>query len=273
MRAHTVSQSSGAAALVPATQAPIAASLYTDDAGDVWRILRANGVSEHTTGAFPNSGNPHSVQEQSYSFRVPAAPQLTGEILSAMGQPFGIAVNGVVFDPGANEFYKGNRNAGWQYEPLRSALNMGLDAHHAHVQPGGAYHYHGLPTGLLEKLELKAGTHSPLVGWAADGFPIYALYGSIADDGAVVEMTSSYRVREGQRPSGNGNPGGTYDGTFIRDYEYIAGRGALDECNGREVITPDFPQGTYAYFLTQDWPVIPRCYKGTPASDFRRRRR
>ncbi|MEM9312094.1 MAG: YHYH protein, partial [Pseudomonadota bacterium] len=67
------------------------------------------------------------------------------------------------------------------------------------------------------------------------------------------------------------DPGGAYDGTFIRDYEFVAGLGNLDECNGRFVRTPDFPDGTYAYFLTQRWPVVPRCYKGTPSPDFARR--
>ena len=273
LRAHSVTQSSGAATLIPATTEPIAASLYTDEMGEVWRELSANGISQHKTGAFPNSGNPHAIAQQAYTYRVPAAPALTGEVQSALGHPFGIAVNGVVFDPGANEFYQGNRASGWQYEPLRDALNMGLDANHAHVQPGGAYHYHGLPTGLLERLGVAPRAHSPLVGWAADGFPIYALYGPLGGNGEAPEMISSYRLREGIRPSGSGEPGGRYDGTFTRDYEYVAGHGTLDECNGRFVATPDFPQGTYAYFLTRDWPVIPRCFKGTPASDFRRRRR
>jgi hypothetical protein len=67
-------------------------------------------------------------------------------------------------------------------------------------------------------------------------------------------------------------PGGRYDGTFTADYEYVPGMGDLDECNGRRCITPDFPQGTYAYFLTEDWPVIPRRYRGTPSADFFRRR-
>ena len=45
---------------------------------------------------------------------------------------------------------------------------------------------------------------------------------------------------------------------------FEAGAGNLDECNGRMVMTPEFPEGTYAYFLTREWPVIPRCYAGTP---------
>lgn len=270
-RRHMITQSTGAATLVPATEQPIALSIITDDKGQKWRLLRSNGIARHLTGKFPNAGNPHRISVQQHSYRVPAAPQLTGGIRNALGQVFGVAVNGVVFDPGANEFYQGDRSSGWQYEPLRNALNMGLDANHAHVQPQGAYHYHGLPTLLLDSLNVGAQAHSPLIGWAADGFPIYALYGDPDGLGSVVEMTSGYRVKNGSRPSGNGNPGGTYDGTFTRDYDYVQGAGNLDMCNGRFVRTPDFPDGTYAYFLTRDWPVIPRCFKGTPGPDFARR--
>ena len=111
------------------------------------------------------------------------------------------------------------------------------------------------------------------MGWAADGCPIYALYGA-ADDGAggVVRQLSSYRLRSGSRPSAGNNPGGRYDGTFVGDYEYVENSGTLDECNGRWAVTPEFPGGGYVYFLTEQWPVIPRCHRGTPSQDFSKRR-
>ena len=65
--------------------------------------------------------------------------------------------------------------------------------------------------------------------------------------------------------------GGKYDGTFVADYEFVKDLGDLDECNGRSCVTPEFPGGTYAYFLTEAWPVIPRNYRGTPSADFQRR--
>ena len=67
------------------------------------------------------------------------------------------------------------------------------------------------------------------------------------------------------------NPGGTFDGTFVDDYEYIAGSGDLDECNGREGVTPEYPEGTYYYVLTDTFPFIPRSYRGTPDRSFERR--
>ncbi|HBE70497.1 MAG TPA: hypothetical protein DDW52_20300, partial [Planctomycetaceae bacterium] len=165
-------------------------------------------------------------------------------------------------------FYDGE--PGWQYEPLSGAIALGIDTSHAHVQPTGKYHYHGLPTGLLDSVKLNPKEHSPLIGWAADGFPIYAVYGySDAKDAEsdVKKLTSSYRLKAGDRPGGNA-PSGKYDGTFVRDYAYVKGSGDLDECNGWFTVTPDFPEGTYAYFLTEEWPVVPRSYRGTPSSDF-----
>lgn len=91
---------------------------------------------------------------------------------------------------------------------------MGLDANYGHVQPDGNYHYHGLPTGLMKRLGHKVGEHSPLIGWAADGFPIYALYGQAnADDpqSEVVELTSSFALKKRSRSGGKkapGEPGG-----------------------------------------------------------------
>ncbi|MEM7197657.1 MAG: YHYH protein, partial [Pseudomonadota bacterium] len=63
-------------------------------------------------------------------------------------------------------------------------------------------------------------------------------------------------------------PGGTYDGTYIQDYEYVSGLGNLDAQNGATVTTVDFPDGTYGYFLTLTFPNIPRAWVGTPHESF-----
>jgi hypothetical protein len=72
-------------------------------------------------------------------------------------------------------------------------------------------------------------------------------------------MTGSYELKSGTRPSG---PGGTYDGTFVQDWQYVAASGDLDDCNGRFGITPEYPAGTYHYYLTDDYPYIPDCVYG-----------
>jgi hypothetical protein len=107
-----------------------------------------------------------------------------------------------------------------------------------------------------------------LVGYALDGFPIYARYGyTTATDAtsALKVMQGSYRLKataDTGRPSAT-----TYPlGAFRQDYEYVAGLGDLDECNGRTGVTPEFPQGTYHYYITDSYPFIQRCVKGTAAS-------
>ena len=270
-RKHTTNQSDGSLNTIAADSAPIVSNRVSITVEGDYRVLRANGVAAHSTGAFPNRGNPHTIKEQNYVFRIPADPRMTGSIIPLGLHSFGLAVNGVPFDPGAAEWFLGDRNSSWQYEALSGAVPLGVDENHAHVQPSGAYHYHGLPTGLLSELNVSRKAHSPIIGWAADGFPIYALYGYQNKDdktSAVVEMTSSHQLRSGNRPDTGSNPGGRYDGTFLADYEYVEGSGTLDECQGRVAVTPDFPEGTYAYFLTEAWAVIPRCYKGTPSNDF-----
>lgn len=283
LRRHTATEARPLQ-LVPADQEPPAASRadfkIEQEAEHGHRHLESNAVPEHQVGRFPNRGNPNSIREQHFRFELPLKPAIADKVTWLAGGPrrgrpaglpirqFGVAVNGVTFEPGAGEFYLGNRRLGWSYEPLGGAIRLGLDENHAHVQPTGKYHYHGLPTGLLERLGHSSDKHSPLIGWAADGFPIYAQYG-YADPmnpaSETVELKSSYRLRAGDRPGGDDAPDGPHDGTFVQDYEHIPAAGDLDECNGRECVTPDFPDGTYAYFLTTDWPVIPRGLRGKPA--------
>ncbi|TWU01935.1 YHYH protein [Neorhodopirellula pilleata] len=266
MRTHRVIQK-GELEPLPATATPDVANAVTIRVEGDQRVITSNGIPDHPTGQFPNRGNPNRIAVQSHKYRVPAKPTAADQITPMRGE-FGVAINGVPFDPGAAEFYDGD--PGWQYEPLSGAINLGIDLSHAHVQPNGKYHYHGLPTGLLDNVDLNPNQHSPLIGWAADGFPIYAVYGfSNPKDGSsdVRAMTSSHQLRKGKRPGGDA-PGGEYDGTFVRDYEYVEGSGDLDQCNGRFTVTPEFPEGTYAYFMTEQWPVVPRFYRGTPSPDF-----
>ncbi len=275
MRKHTANQSRPLQ-LVPATEDPRGNSQHSERTEEGQRELEANGIPSHKVGQFPNRGNPHAISEQRYQFKIPLNPSEADQITSASypvgrqgppNRPFGIALNGVLLDPGTAEFWMGNRALDWNYEALGGAVGLGLDANHAHVQPNGAYHYHGLPTLYLKTLGVDATRHSRQIGWAADGFPIYAVYGyRDADDpmSPVVELTSSYQLKSGERPGGDEGPGGKYDGAFTRDYEFVAGSGTLDECNGRRCVTPEFPDGTYAYFLTTDWPCVPRNFRGTP---------
>lgn len=264
MREHTVNQAQ-VLTLIPATEKPITTNQFTSTIDGEWRVIKANSIASHLTGKFPNKGNPNRISEINTNVRVPANPSLDDLGVPKLVKVPGMTMEGVTFDPGAAEFYQGDRSLGWQYEALSGALSLGLDENHAHVQPSGKYHYHGLPSQFLDNIELSKNKHSPQVGWAVDGFPIYAQYGyADANDptSKIVEFISSWIVKSGSRPTGEGNPGGQYDGTFTADYEYLPSKSVLDECNGRVTVTPEFPSGTYAYFLTSNWPVVPRCVRG-----------
>ncbi len=231
-----------------------------------YRILRSNGIPNHPTGSFPNRRNPHQIRAQNHEFRIPLTPQRRGQPRPYDHSSFGVALNGIPFDPFTAEYYNRDRRSNWRYEALSGKIDLGLDGYNAHVQPDGSYHYHGIPKGLITRWSPNA--HSPLIGYAADGFPIYILNGyndPRNPQSGVRKLRPSYRLKSGQRPDG---PGGTYDGTFVADYDYVPGLGDLDEANGRETVTKDYPQGTYAYFLTDSFPFIPRSFAGTPDASF-----
>jgi len=268
LRNHTATEA-GPVTLITANTSAGQNSVRFSKAGSSIRIT-GNGIPDHLVGRFPNKTNPNRISAQNVDYKIPAAPKTARRVTELeLGWSFGISLHGVLFDPLAAEFWRGNRRSGWSYNALGGAIGLGFDENHGHVQPTGKYHYHGLPTKLVEMLDWTKTAHSPLIGFAADGFPIYAINGSI--DGNVQEMTSSYRLKSGNRPGGI-QPSGDYDGAFNEDYEYVKDAGTLDECNGAMTTSAQYPNGTYAYFLTEDFPMIPRCFVGTPDRSFKPRR-
>jgi len=179
------------------------------------------------------------------------------------------AVNGVAIY-GPEDGPGGDAVAGQEgaYEEDRQHVWLGLC--HGHSGPGGEFHYHadgncmhwhpeGEQTWLNYSMESSRTVteHSPIVGFALDGYPIYGFVGW-DDDGEVVEMTSSYRLKDGETG---------YNG--IDDYEYVAGMGDLDACNGQWGPTPDYPEGIYHYHSTWyngeggiGFPYFILCYQG-----------
>ena len=225
-----------------------------------YRVVRANGLPDHPTGNFSGPGNPNSIRAQNYLFRMPLHPSTNTAFTPLKRQPVGVALNGVVFDPGTAEYWKNDPSSGWQREGIIDGRGLlGMDRNMAHVQPNGAYHYHGVPAALVRTLP---GKERKLVGYAADGFPIYT---QTSDD------RPGYRLKSGMRPGGSEGPGGKYDGTYTQDFEFVAASGTLDEANGRTGATAEYPQGTYFYVATEEFPFYPRMTKGTPDPSFQRR--
>ena len=134
------------------------------------------------------------------------------------------------------------------YTENRQQIDLGICGGHS---GGSTYHYHWDANCILwtpgpgedmtdyHWTQLDAQTHSGIIGWSFDGFPIYGMYGW-DEAGEVVQVTSSYQLKA------NGDDG--YNG--IDDWQYIEGMGDLDACNGRFGPTPEYPEGTYHYVST-----------------------
>ena len=253
------------------------------------RILSGNGIPNHPVGVFPNNHNPNTISEQNVNATFTLCPTIVSAEGVQVGGPAGViayAINSVKFDPatagrcndsGECSLARGQGN--WTIEALgHNTFDFGDDMNHAHVQPSGAYHYHGMPELLVDFLGQDS--TMTLVGWASDGFPVYARYGfSQANDSKsrIVSMSPSWKLKssaDSGRPtvvtqlSGGPGQGGSSPntaiemGAFTQDFEYIVGSGDLDRCNGRVGVTPEFPEGIYYYMVTDAFPFFSRCLKG-----------
>jgi len=138
------------------------------------------------------------------------------------------------------------------FDENRQPIELGWCTGHSAGANGFHYHYdaqciHWVP-GAGEEMsdydisKLVSDEHSPIIGWAFDGFPIYGMFGFDSDGSTIKAITSSYTISE----SDSHGPG--YNG--ISDWSYSQGVGDLDECNGRFGPTPEYPDGIYHYMAT-----------------------
>lgn len=91
--------------------------------------------------------------------------------------------------------------------------------------------------------------HSPLIGYAYDGNPIYGSYGYTDPNDStslIKEIKSGYELDVSQVVN---RPSGFPAGIFVEDYSF-KGSGDLDNHNGRFSKTPEYPNGIYAYYAT-----------------------
>ena len=145
----------------------------------------------------------------------------------------------------AHEF---NENTGLQFSHLYAPRKL-RESVFARNQSGDIL-YGKNDLQISNGTEILSRDHSPIIGWAYDGNPIYGPYGYITKSGgAISQMRSGYslELKDG-RPSTGLYP----EGFFVEDYAYkkVDDDAVLDENNGRFCFTPEFPKGTYAYFAT-----------------------
>ncbi len=262
--------------------------------------VMATGIPAYPTGPFLD-GNPSNATDQSAIYKFTLTPQQnSGTPTSTTGNNIGVFVNGVsLFDyrdgvswnPGTSALCGGPGNPPCPGGPMSSrdwnrdaipAEMAGFDCSKAHPAMGN-YHHHQNPSAF--KLDLNVVSticniydadglyamdstqHSPLIGFAYDGFPIYGAYGYMNADGTggVVRIESGYELRsmtartthaDGSTVSSGPAINTTFPlGYFREDYGWISHPNNdeyLDEHNGRFCVTPEYPNGTYAYFCTVD---------------------
>ena len=273
----------------------VLANVQTVQYNATYAYVSATGIPAYITGPFQD-GNPSLATAQNKIFRIPLTPvQGTGTVATTGGN-IGVFKNGVaLFDyrdgvawnnstgalcggPG-NPPCPGGMGAtqAWNRDAI-PAERAGFDCAKAHPAMGN-YHHHQNPSAFNLDLTLLSNVctaypadglyvintsqHSPLLGFAYDGFPIYGAYAYTNTDGtgAITRMKSSYQLKN-QTTRTNGpavnQVAGTqtfFNGYFREDYEYISHPSDptyLDSHNGRFCITPEYPSGIYCYFTTVD---------------------
>lgn len=237
-------------------------------------VVESNSIPNHDTGEGSGRDFVAPVAEISGSFTIPRNPKQQASATALDQRSYdAILLNGVVVDILSAGCYRpngdrvdanGNVAIGcrstdkWLLDPLGPGAGFGADVHHAHTQPNGQYHYHGNPMVMFD--DQPGADGSPVIGFAADGFPIYGSYFKDAS-GAVRKAISGYSLKPGSRPSSASDPGGDYDGMYVDDFEFTDA-GDLDACNGMMV------NGQYAYYVTDAYPWVIKCFSGTPDSSF-----
>ena len=239
--------------------------------------VEASGVPSYSTGPFRNNSYPSDLD---VTFQIPRSPQAdtTGNNTEVGLGPQGVLVNGVaIFNYEDGRSYN---NQGIWNQDANVFEAVGFDdapGHPASLRNGGVstpggrvagrYHHHQNPTALRAQLGDDGSSHSPIIGFAFDGFPIYGPYGY--DDpndptSAVVRIVSGFALRNitdrTTLPDGTVLPASLHGpslseialGGYGEDYIFDASNGHLDRRNGRLTITPEYPSGTYAYFITID---------------------
>jgi len=217
----------------------------------------------------PWSGDPNIPSNQNFVFKITRSPQKNSGTPDSTGLgQIGVWTNGVVaYNAEDGMTYN---NAGIWHRNAYYFEGSSFDDCLGHPDQSGCYHHHVSPKCLYTITDSTQ--HSPLIGYAFDGYPIYGAYGYTNPNvaGSVKRMRSSYQLRHmAQRdtlpnntvlPVSEDGPAvsASYPlGDFLEDYIYVDSSGDLDAHNGRYCVTPEYPSGIYAYFVTLNASLLP----------------
>jgi len=223
--------------------------------------------------------NPNNITDQNIAFNFTyRGGQNTSLPQDTSLGPMGIATNGVVlFNPmAASGPLPGSSDQlppGFRWNAVHNEVSLGVDLAGGHAEDSGTYHYHSgafITYGWNDNKVVTANSyynsshfnndklrhadgHSKIIGYCFDGYPIYGPWGyTQASDNTsgISQQLSSYRTKTNETSGRQYSYQSKSAGTFIEDYEYFLNAGTLDAHNGRYCVTPEYPNGTYAYFLT-----------------------
>lgn len=264
-----------------------------------WVYVTTHGIPSYPTGPFLD-GNPSQATDQAAIFKVPLVPTPnTGTLTATTPGNIGVFINGVaLFDwrdgvswnPTTGTLCGGPGNApcpggmgtaqAWNRDAVPAEM-AGFDCSKGHPANGN-YHHHQNPSAFKLDIDvisticnlydadglyaISATEHSPLIGFAYDGYPIYGAYGyaNANGTGGITRMKSSYELANyavrTHHPDGTDvDDGPAVDATYFlgyfrEDYQFVSNPAEdyLDEHNGRFCVTPEYPNGTYCYFATVD---------------------
>lgn len=241
------------------------------------------------SGLFP--GNPNTIipQDGDFVFTYRGGTNTSNPHQTTLGAQ-GITLNGVqLFNPSAAPGPLPGSSVqppqGFTYNAVFNEDAYGVDACGGHPEQNGSYHYHSgsflvncWGSKMIASNQYFSSTnyqgdyfrhpdgHSKIIGVCFDGYPVY---GPFAYQNALDPLSLTKRMRSSYRafPSPIPSRGSVYAdipaGTYINDYEFVENLGDLDVHNGRYCVTPEYPGGTYAYFLTldsQNRPVYPYIF-------------
>ena len=306
---------------------PTYAGVHEIDSSSNWVYLRNSGLASYVMGPSSNPNVPKNQGTATGAYRFPrgnvgVTNTAASKTLTSMGA-IGKLVDGVSFYNTSDGYSYGTAH-GADYAPPSMTLGDGIWNRDAlpnesvsfdyalnHAQPSGDYHSHANPIAVryqvgdnvnydspsknyFENTNTLVFKHSPIIGWANDGLPLYGPYGysNPTNRASVVRrMISGYVLRDGLHGTTNlgatgrttlpawaalaqnrsailsasqygPNTNATYPpGHYSEDYDYLGDHSYtqgvtnadgtfydLNQYNARWCVTPEYPNGTWAYF-------------------------
>lgn len=222
--------------------------------------VKCTGIPSYTIG--PWAMNPNTPSNQNWVFKIARFPVANPTPVTAGNGQIGVLKNGVVLFNAGDAMSYNNQNIWHRLAQYFEAVSF--DTSGGHPAPSHAYHYH---INMKKLYSPDSTVHSQILGYMFDGFPLYGPYGysNTNGTGGIRRMRTGFVKRNittrTTLPNGTVLPSNQWGpavsssyplGCFTEDYEAATGNFDLDSHNGRFCVTPEYPSGIYAYFITID---------------------